>query len=107
MGGTGLFDYCTGVTDFSYTFSNCTELSGNAPNLWVIYSGANGVDCFYTDTNLDNYYTEIPTSWGGGYEPTTTTTTTEEQITTTTTTLESTTTTTTTEELTTTTTTAI
>lgn len=58
-----LFDNCNKVTDFGYTFFNCINLKGMAPELWN-KEGQSGITsgCFRSCTNLDNY-SLIPTSW--------------------------------------------
>jgi hypothetical protein len=50
-----LFDNNTLVTDFTNCFSGDTALLGNAPPLWVTYSGATGTGCFTGTTGLTNY----------------------------------------------------
>jgi hypothetical protein len=60
----GLFDNCTVVTSFYRTFYSDTDLDGDAPELWNTHSSADGEDCFYNCTGLDNY-SSIPSTWGG------------------------------------------
>ena len=53
------------------TFANCTNLVGDAPELWELgtnseendYQGSpDGYGCFYNCTNLENY-DDIPNYW--------------------------------------------
>ena len=55
-----LFDKCNNIRDIIFCFSNCKNLTGNAPELWL--REINGRNCFYNCTNLDNY-DEIPDFW--------------------------------------------
>lgn len=60
-----LFQNNTSVTNFDYTFSGCTSLTGNAPTLWLRDPLPSGTSCFSGCTGLTNY-ASIPSSWGGG-----------------------------------------
>ena len=50
-----LFDNNILAADFSNCFNGDAALLGNAPPLWVTYSGATGTGCFTGDTGLTNY----------------------------------------------------
>ena len=67
----GMFTNCTKITSFLMCFHNCTNLTGKAPELWLLgtnskennYQGSpNGAGCFAGCTGLDNY-DEIPDYW--------------------------------------------
>ena len=67
----GMFTNCTKITSFLMCFRNCTNLTGKAPELWLLgtnskennYQGSpNGAGCFAGCTGLDNY-DEIPDYW--------------------------------------------
>ena len=69
-----LFVNCPNVQSFRDTFVFCTELTGNAPELWLNgtnseennYMGTpNGLNCFYDCTKLNNYE-QIPEYWRRG-----------------------------------------
>ncbi len=66
-----LFANCPNVTKFEYTFRECTNLTGNAPELWTRvtngetneYKGTpGGKRCFYKCKNFTNYE-QIPEYW--------------------------------------------
>lgn len=91
----GLFGGCSGIRllgdnflgnnkklrNVSELFRGCGNLVGIAVPLWTntyapLISGTDTSKfqmCYSGCTKLTNYYTEIPTQWGGGYTPTTTT----------------------------------
>jgi len=56
-------------TTFTFTncFDGCYNIQGEAQILWDINSST-GVDCFRTCTQLNNYYTQIPITWGGHFQ---------------------------------------
>ena len=65
------------ITNMSYMFNGCSSMVGTAVPIWTntycpLITGTDVnkfQDCFKGCTNLTNYYTEIPTQWGGGYSP--------------------------------------
>lgn len=57
-----LFDNCLSATSFRSCFSGSSNIDGNAPELWNDYPDANGTNCFYACTGLDNY-DDIPVDW--------------------------------------------
>ena len=59
---SGLFDNTVSAINFESAFKGCVSLSGNAPTLWVSYSGASGSGCFNQDKSLTNY-DDIPAAW--------------------------------------------
>ncbi len=61
------FSGCTSILYMVEAFRDCVSLDGNAPDVWNTNPSANGTDCFTNATGLDNYYTEIPLAWGGGF----------------------------------------
>jgi len=96
---SNMFQYCSisildvsgwdtsNVLFMSYMFYNCTSLTSNMPasKFWNNPSVTSYTNCFRNCTNVPNFYTEIPTTWDGGYVVPTTTTTTLAPTTTTTT----------------------
>ena len=58
----GLFASCPNVTNFSYTFYNCTNLKGKAPDIYTRTNVTSHRSCFYNCTNLENY-DDIPNEW--------------------------------------------
>ena len=68
--GKNIFEGCK-PENFMATFANCTNLVGDAPELWELgtnseendYQGSpDGYGCFYNCTNLENY-DDIPNYW--------------------------------------------
>ena len=55
-----LFDDIPDLSNFEYCFSNCYNLTGSAPELWLRHS--DGGSCFNGCYLLDNY-DDIPESW--------------------------------------------
>ena len=66
------------VKNVYYMFYGCGNMVGTAVPIWTntycpLITGTDVTkfqDCFRGCTELTNYYTEIPTQWGGGYSPT-------------------------------------
>ena len=68
---SGLFDKCTKVTDFGHTrydgnivgvFADCTNLTGNAPELWKRTNVTSYQKAFAECKKLNNY-ADIPDDW--------------------------------------------
>lgn len=65
------------VKNVYYMFHGCGNMVGTAVPIWTntycpLITGTDVTkfqDCFKGCTKLTNYYTEIPTQWGGGYSP--------------------------------------
>ena len=65
------------VKNVHYMFNGCGNMVGTAVPIWTnaycpLITGTDVnkfQDCFKGCTKLTNYYTEIPTQWGGGYSP--------------------------------------
>ena len=74
------------LRNVSELFRGCGNLVGTAVPLWQntycpLITGTDNSKfqlCYSGCTKLTNYYTEIPTQWGGGYNPTAATSETEE-----------------------------
>ena len=74
------------LRNVSELFRGCGNLVGTAVPLWQntycpLITGTDNSKfqlCYSGCTKLTNYYTEIPTQWGGGYNPAATTSETEE-----------------------------
>ena len=52
------------ITGFDSTFRECTQLTGEAPKLWLSHTSATRAYCF-TNCKLLSNYNEIPEGWGG------------------------------------------
>lgn len=57
-----LFKYNISCNSWHQCFRDCDALTGNAPELWIMYPTANGEECFAGDVGLTNY-ASIPADW--------------------------------------------
>ena len=75
--GDGFLANNKAVTNVYYMFYGCSNMVGTIVPIWTntycpLITGTDVTkfqDCFRSCTKLTNYYTEIPTQWGGGYSP--------------------------------------
>ena len=75
--GDGFLNNNKKVTNVYYMFYGCSNMVGTIVPIWTntycpLITGTDVTkfqDCFRGCTKLTNYYTEIPTQWGGGYSP--------------------------------------
>ncbi len=58
----GLFDHNPNITDLRGCFYECTNLTGEAPELWNMFPGASHEKCFGNCRKLSNY-DDIPGDW--------------------------------------------
>ena len=76
--GDGFLSNNKKVKNVYYMFYGCSNMVGEMTQIWTntycpLITGTDVSkfqDCFRGCTKLTNYYTEIPTQWGGGYSPT-------------------------------------
>lgn len=63
--GSGLFSTCVALKNLSYTFANCSSLTGNTPEFWSeshTVKATSFAGCFRNATGLTNY-NAIPAGW--------------------------------------------
>ena len=75
--GDGFLANNKAVTNVYYMFFGCSNMVGKIVPIWTneycpLITGTDVTkfqDCFKNCTKLENYSSEIPTQWGGGYSP--------------------------------------